>query len=123
MCAPKTSCLLIALLLFQGAFALNDRHGNPQDNPTHVPPHEISAVGIFFSEANLDAEDDRLRKAVTSDSAKLCNHCCHCHGNNLVGLVTLSRSDLFRYTHVFPKTPSPAPLKSRAAAPYRPPIT
>ncbi|USD19665.1 hypothetical protein MJO52_11275 [Microbulbifer variabilis] len=89
----RLSFLLIALLVFQTAGAFYDSHEELQDVTGHLLPHHLDQ-----SDLNSEFTSPELGEVVQvslpvdepaqqSPLLDFCNHCCHCHGSTVAGLL------------------------------------
>ncbi|MFA0812142.1 hypothetical protein [Microbulbifer epialgicus] len=100
----RLSLLLIVLLVFQTAGAFYDSHEEVQDVTSHLSLHHVdqadhpgqlpsdnSVFDVVFQ--NPLSGDDSGQSAPLLD---FCNHCCHCHGSTLTGLLGQSFQPILR---------------------------
>ncbi|WP_444922023.1 hypothetical protein ACJJID_06760 [Microbulbifer sp. CnH-101-G] len=129
----RLSFLLIALLVFQTAGAFYDSHEELQDVTNHLPPHHLDqsdSYGEFGSpDSNVDLNEVAKASLTTDEPGTqaplldFCNHCCHCHGSTVAGLLGQSFQPLLRGAIYYREVLSAAVPSGYFSPLLRPPIT
>ncbi|WP_226646694.1 hypothetical protein [Microbulbifer variabilis] len=129
----RLSFLLIALLVFQTAGAFYDSHEELQDVTSHLPPHHLDQSdsngesGASDSNPDLNVVAKTLLPADESGSKAplldFCNHCCHCHGSTVAGLLGQSFQPLLWGVISYREVLSAAVPSGYFSPLLRPPIT
>ncbi|WP_157533717.1 hypothetical protein ACJJIP_10785 [Microbulbifer sp. VTAC004] len=132
----RLSFLLIALLVFQTAGAFYDSHDELQDIASHLPlhhdvDHEEASGKIPFPSApsNPALDRDTLVSQAGEEpdqSAPLldfCNHCCHCHGSSITGLLGQAFQSILTGSITYRELASAAVPSGYFSPLLRPPIT
>ncbi|MCO1334355.1 hypothetical protein MO867_08380 [Microbulbifer sp. OS29] len=94
----RLSFLLIALLVFQTAGAFYDSHEELQDVTSHLSLHHVDQEGSSghpwpddqgnpLTDVDIQGTQIEGEPGQSAPLLDFCNHCCHCHGSSLTGLL------------------------------------